>query len=102
MSLINTITVADLADQENVLKMISEIQNHRAIFSLVQNGVEVAHVIPTRANNGTVSEELTAQRWAALKSIEKTSQRIAELWKSEETAAEAVSNDRRYIEHGSR
>ena len=95
MSLVNTITIADLTDQENVLKMISEIQNHGTNFSLVQNGVEVARVIPAGEKNGTVSDDLTAIRRAALKNVEELSKRIALLWNSEETAAEAVANDRR-------
>ena len=96
MSLTNTITIADLTDQDNVLKMISEIQNHGINFSLVQNGVEVARVVPVDEKNdrGVVSDELTAIRLAAMKNAEVLSKRIARLWNSEETAAEAVANDR--------
>ena len=97
MSLVNTITIADLTDQDNVLKMISEIQNHGTNFSLVQNGVEVARVVPVDEKKGhdAVSDELTAIRLAAMKNAETLSKRIARLWNSEETAAEAVANDRR-------
>jgi hypothetical protein len=101
MSFINTITIADLSDQDSVLKMISEIQNHGTNFSLVQNGVEVARVVPVDEKNDhdgdTVSDELTAVRLAALKNAEELSKRIAKLWKSEETATEAVANDRRSL-----
>jgi len=97
MSLINTITIADLTDQNHVLKMISEIQNHGTNFSLVQNGVEVARVVPVdeKKDHDPVSDELTAIRLAAMKNAEALSKRIARLWNSEETAAEAVANDRR-------
>jgi hypothetical protein len=77
--------------------MISEIQNHGTNFSLVQNGIEVARVIPVDEKNDhdTVSDELTGIRLAAMNNAEVLSKRIARLWNSEETAAEAVANDRR-------
>jgi len=97
MSLTNTITIADLTDQDNVLKMISEIRNHGTNFSLVQNGIEVARVVPVdeKKDHNMVSDELTAIRSAAMKNAKVLSKRIARLWNSEETAAEAVANDRR-------
>jgi len=77
--------------------MISEIQNHGTNFSLVQNGIEVARVVPVEEKKGrdTVSDELTAIRLAAMKNAGVLSKRIARLWNSEETSAEAVANDRR-------
>ena len=97
MTLTNTITIADLTDQDHVLKMISEVKNHGTNFTLVQNGIEVARVVPIEEKKGhdTVSDELTAIRLAAMKNAEVLSKRIARLWHSEETAAEAVANDRR-------
>ena len=92
---LNTITIADLTDQDNVLKMISEIRNHGTNFSLVQNGVEVARVVPVEEKNDMVSEDVTAIRLAALEKAEVLSKKIARLWNSEETATEAVANDRR-------
>ena len=43
----HTITVSDLTDQDTVLRVLSEIQSHGTSYSLLQNGVEVAKVVPT-------------------------------------------------------
>ncbi|MCL2622330.1 MAG: hypothetical protein FWD31_01585 [Planctomycetaceae bacterium] len=95
MNLVSTISITDLMNEDNVLRMISEIQNHGTNFSLVQNGVEVARVVPVDEKNDTVSDDLTAIRLAALKNAGVLSKKIARLWNSDETAAEAVANDRR-------
>jgi phosphopantetheinyl transferase (holo-ACP synthase) len=63
----------------------------------MQNGVEVAKVIPVeeRNNHDRVSEELTQKRWEVFARVEKLSERIAQHWSTEETALEAIQNDRR-------
>ena len=94
----HTITVSDLTDQDTVLQVLSEIQSHGTSYSLLQNGVEVAKFVPTeRKGNGSdkVSEELTKKRWEVFARVEELSKRIAEHWSTDETALEAIQNDRR-------
>ena len=103
MSLSHTITVNDLADQNIVLRVLSEIQSHGTSYSLLQNGVEVAKVVPTEVvptegkNNGSdkVSDEVTKKRWKALARAEALREKITRLWSTNETALEAIQNDRR-------
>jgi len=91
----NIIQITDLANQDSILKMISEVRNRKVNFSLVQNGVEVARVVPVEGKNIRVSDELTAKRLAALEKMEILSKKVARLWNTGETAVEAVGNDRR-------
>jgi antitoxin (DNA-binding transcriptional repressor) of toxin-antitoxin stability system len=92
----NTIQITDLMNQDSILKMISEIQNHGVNFSLVQNGVEVARVVPVEETYTTpTSNEQVAKRLAALEKMEILSKKVARLWNTEETATEAVAHDRR-------
>ena len=94
----HTINVSDLADQDAVHQAILDIQNHGVSYSLVRDGVEVAKVIPTEkryGKNDKVSEEVTKRRWAALARAEELSKRITEHWSTDETALEAIQNDRR-------
>ena len=96
MSRLHTIDTVELTNHENVLKMISEIQNQNTNFFLVQDGVEVARIIPVEAKDRSASEKLKEKRFAVLEEMEILSKRVAQLWKTEETAAEAVANDRRW------
>ena len=99
MSLTHSITVSDLTDQDTVLRVISEIQSHGTSYSLVQDGVEVAKVVPVEGknirNNDKVSEEVTKRRWEAFARAEALSEEITRLWGTNETALEAIQNDRR-------
>ena len=105
----HTINVSDLVDQDTILRVLSEIQSHGTSYSLIQNGVEVAKVVPTeRKSHGSdkVSEEVTKKRWEAEARADALSKRIAQHWASDETAVEAITNDReasdRRLFHGSR
>ena len=105
----HSITVSDLADQNTVLRVLSEIQSHGTSYSLIQNGVEVAKFVPAEVkNNGSdkVSDEVTKRRWEAEARADALSKRIAQHWVSDETAVEAITNDReasdRRLFHGSR
>ena len=42
----HTISITDLANQEIVLRVLQDIQDHGTSYSLMQDGVEVAKVIP--------------------------------------------------------
>ena len=98
MSLAHSINVSDLADQDTVHRVLSEIQSHGTSYSLVQDGVEVAKFVPAeRKSNGSdkVSEEVTKKRWEAFARAEALSEEITRLWSTNETALEAIQNDRR-------
>jgi len=98
MSINHTINVSDLSDHDVLHRAILEIQNHGVSYSLVQDGVEVAKVIPTEKRydtNEKVSDELTKKRWAVLARADELSKRITEHWSTDETALEAIQNDRR-------
>ena len=64
----HTINVCDLTDQDAVLRILSEIQNHGVSYALMQDGVEVAKVVPVIGRNNRddkVSDEVTKKRWEA-------------------------------------
>ena len=91
----HTINVADLTDHDAVLRVLLDIQGSGISYSLVQDGIEVAQVVPVDHNDDKVSEETTRKRWEALAEMDKLSEKIAALWATDETAAEAVANNRR-------
>ena len=91
----HTINVTDLANQGTLLRVLLEMQNHGTSFSLVQNGVEVAKVVPVEKSRDKVSDEITKKRFETLEKIEVFSRKVAELWSTDENAAEAIANDRR-------
>ena len=97
-----TINVTDLTNQDAVHRILSEIQHHGASYALVQEGVEVAKVVPVKDeadsfenHDGEYSEELEKHRLRVLDEVEEFSKRIAHLWSTDETSAEAVANNRR-------
>ena len=109
MSLAHTINVSDLVDQDIVLRVLSEIQSHGTSYSLIQDGVEVAKVVPVVERNykdDKVSEELTKKRMEVFERMKAFSKEVAQLWSTDETAVEAITNDReasdRRLFHGSR
>ena len=95
----HTINVTDLTDQDAVHRVLSDIRSHGACYSLVQDGIEVAKVVPTKEEtfdpNEKVSDEVTEKRQKVFERVDKLAKRIAELWSTDETAAEAVANNRR-------
>ena len=97
MSISHTINISDLTNHDTVLRILLEIQNNGTSYSLIQNGVEVAKVVPAeeKANkNDRVSDELTKKRWEALARAEALREEITRLWSTNETAVEAITNDR--------
>ena len=94
-----TINVTDLVDQDAVLRILSDIQHHGASYALVQEGVEVAKVVPVKekifAPKGKVSAEVTKKRREVMEKVKEFSKKVAEAWSTDETAAEAVANNRR-------
>ena len=95
----HTINVTDLTDQDAVLRVLSDIRSHGASYALVQDGIEVAKVVPAEIKkdyNGKVSAEVIKKRQEVMKRIDERSKRIAELWNTDENAAEVVANNRRY------
>jgi len=89
------INVSDLTDQDAVLRVILEIQNSGTSYSLIKNGVEVARVVPIEGKKNAVSDNLTKKRLETLAKMETFSEKVARLWSTNETAIEAVANDRR-------
>jgi len=98
MSITHAINVSDLTDQDAVRRAILEIQNNGISYSLMQDGVEVAKVIPTEERydkSDKVSEELVKKRLTVLERMEALSKEIGRKWSTDETALEAIQNDRR-------
>jgi len=98
MSINHSINVSDLTDQNAVLRVLQAMQNRGTSYSLLQNGVEVAKFVPANGQrNGSdkVSEEVTKRRWEAFARAEELSKEITRLWSTDETALEAIQNDRR-------
>ena len=98
MSTIHSINISDLTDQDAVLRVLQEMQDHGTSYSLLQNGVEVAKFVPTSGKpNGSdkVSDELIKKRTEALVRAEALREKITRLWSTNESALEAIQNDRR-------
>ena len=89
------INVADLTDQDALLRILLDMQNRGTSYSLIQNGVEVAKVVPAEEKKGMAAGVLTRKRWEALEKMEELSEKVTRLWNTSETAAEAVINNRR-------
>ncbi|MDR0327076.1 MAG: hypothetical protein LBI05_02135 [Planctomycetaceae bacterium] len=97
MSISHTINVNDLGDHDTIHRAIQEIQNNGVSYSLVRDGVEVAKFVPACGkSNGSdkVSEEVTKRRWEAEARADILSKKITEAWATDETAVEAITNDR--------
>ena len=95
MLISHIINVSDLTDQDVLLRILLEIQNNGTSYSLIQNGVEVARVVPIEGEGPMESGNLTKRRLETLAKIETFSEKVARLWSTDETALEAVINDRR-------
>ena len=95
----HTISVTDLADQDAVLRVLAEIQDHGISYSLMKDGIEVAKVIPSEDiicnQNDKVSDEVVKKRRETMKRIDALAEKIAHMWNTEENAAELVANNRR-------
>ena len=94
----HTINVTDLADQNAVHRILMDIQHHGTSYALVQGEVEVAKVVPAEVKNDyndKISAELAEKRLRIMDEVEEFSKRIAHLWSTDETSAEAVANNRR-------
>jgi len=106
MSINHTINVSDLADNDTISQAILEIQTNGVSYSLVQDGVEVAKVVPVEAKKTTDPNALMKKRLEVMEKVKMSSKRIAQHWNSDETAVEALTNDRnasdRRLFHGSR
>ena len=97
MSTFQATSTVDLADQNAVHRFLAEVPNRDTRYTLVRNGRKVAKVIPVEEKEDKVSDELTKIRLEALEEMRALSKIIAENWNSDETAAEAVANDRREL-----
>jgi len=95
----HTINVTDLTDQDTVLRVLMDIQHHGTSYSLMQDGVEIAKVVPVKdkvfALNDKISPEAAKRRRETMERVKEFSKKVAEAWSTDETAAEAVANNRR-------
>ena len=95
----HTINVADLVDQDTAHRFLWEMQNHGACYSLVQNEVVVAKIVPveeiTEGNVDKATPEETQKMLEMLESVKVFHKKYSGLWSTDETAPEAVANDRR-------
>ena len=95
----HTINVTDLTDQDAVHRVLSDIRNHGISYALMQDGVEVAKVVPTKekvfAPNDKISPEAAKRRRAAMERIAIFREEIAHMWNTDENAAEIMANNRR-------
>ena len=98
----HTINVSDFTNQDALHQILSEIQNHGTSYALVQDGIEVAQVVPVEdkvvpveEENDMSADELWEHRRRVMDEVEEFSKRIAHLWSTDETSAEAVANNRR-------
>jgi len=104
MSMSHTINVSDLSDHDAVLRILSEIQHNGTSYSLVQDGVEVAKVVPGETKKTTDPDDLMRKRQEVFAKVDALSKKIAQAWCTDETAVEAITNDRdaseRRLTHG--
>ena len=94
----HTINVTDLTNQDAVHRILSEIQHHGASYVLVQEGVEVAKVVPVEVKNdynGKISPEAAKRRRETMKKIDEFAKKHAHLWNTDKNAAELVAENRR-------
>ena len=98
----HTINVTDLADQNAVHRILSDIQHHGTSYALVQEGVQVAKVVPVKDeatliedHDGMTPEELAKHRLEVLERVEVFSERIRHMWNTDKNAAELVAENRR-------
>jgi hypothetical protein len=95
-----TINVSDLTDQDALHRVLLDMQSHGISYSLVQNGVEVAKIVPVEREihvergKDTVSPELIKKREAVFVRMDALSKKITRAWSTDETAVEAITNDR--------
>jgi hypothetical protein len=94
----HTINVSDLSDQDALHRVLLEMQSHGTSYSLVQNGIEVAKIVPVELpvdrGKDTVSPELAKKRMEVFARAESLREEITRLWSTNETALEAITNDR--------
>ena len=88
------INVSDLTNQDAMHRILWDIQNHGTSYSVVQDGIEVAKVVPPEEKSDKVSDEVTKQRLEVIAKVDILAKRIAEHWTTDETAVEAITNDR--------
>ena len=74
---------------------IADIRDHGTSFSLMQDGIKVAIAASVEEKKEKVSDDLTRKRWGALRKMDLLSEKVTQLWSTDETAAEAVANGRR-------
>ena len=98
----HTINVTDLVDQDAVHRVLSDIQNYGVSYALVQDGIEVAKVVPTEEKvtstedyDSKDSEELAKHRREVIERVKVFREKIAHMWNTDENAAELVANNRR-------
>ena len=95
-----TIDLPDVTNQDAVQRFFGELRNPGTSYLRVRDGANYFLVYrpagkESEKKNGKVSDEVTQKRLAALERARALSKEVAELWCTDETAAEAVANSRR-------
>jgi hypothetical protein len=96
----HTIDVTDLSDQDALHRVLLEMQSHGTSYALIQNGIEVAKIVPVEKeipvewNRDKVSAEVTKKRWEVFAKVEEFSKEVAQKWSTDENSLEAITNDR--------
>ena len=95
----HTINVTDLTDQDAVLRVLSDIRSRGASYALVQDGIEIAKVVPAEEDvfdtNGKISPEAAERRRETMRKIDEFAKKNAHLWNTDKNAAELVAENRR-------
>ena len=94
MSISHTINVSDLTDQDAVLRILLDIQHNGTSYALIQDGVEIAKVVPGEGKKTTDPDELMRKRQEVFARADILSKKITQAWCTDETAVEAITNDR--------
>jgi hypothetical protein len=93
----HTIHVTDLTDQDAVHRVLTDIQNLGTSYSLVQDEIEVAKIVPAEVKKDWAPGELREKRLKVLARMDVLAEKIAAAWSTDETAVEAMQNNRREL-----
>ena len=72
----HTINVADLADQDAVHRVLSEMKNYGVCYSLIQNEVEVAKIVPVEVKKDETPGEIRKARLEALAGMDELAKKL--------------------------
>jgi len=89
----HTISITDLNCK--ISDLIDGLKNQNRQYVIVQDGVSVAMLRPLDSPQSNDAESLKERRRKAFGELKELAKEVSKQWCSDESAAEAVSNDRR-------